>query len=69
MYNELKNNYIKNDVICKNIKKELQNILQNVKNIDKLGKKINILEYDRAVVELMNSINKLQSRNLEDFKN
>lgn len=28
MYNELRNNYINNDIICKNIKKELQNILQ-----------------------------------------
>lgn len=69
MYNELRNNYINNDIICKNIKKELQNILQNVKNIDKLGKKINTLEYDKAVVKLMQGINKLQSRNLEDFKN
>ena len=65
---EIKENFWDINDKLDEIKKTSLSILQNAKNIDKLGKNIDVKFYEKNVMEILNLTKILQKENLKEFK-
>lgn len=65
---EIKKNFWDINEKLDEVKKTSLSILQNAKNIDKLGKNIDIEFYEKNVMEILNLTKILQQENLKEFK-
>lgn len=65
---EIKKNFWDINEKLDEVKKTSLSILQNAKNIDKLGKNIDIEFYEKNVMEILNLTKILQKENLKEFK-